>query len=124
MPKVQESIEIKASPAACYKVIWDFAKYPDFVDAVKAISVRKKKEKTCEVDFTLDLIKTVTYTIKAHGEPGDFVEWDLVAGQLFKKNWGRWDLEELKKGLTLATYTLDVEFSLFVPGPIAKMLVV
>lgn len=123
MPEVQESIEINASPEECYKVIWDFAKYPEFLDSVDATKVKKKKGNTCEVEFSVSVIKTVNYTVKAKGVPGESVEWQLVAGDFFKKNDGHWDLEELEDGVTLATYTLDVDMRMFVPKTVTKMLI-
>lgn len=123
MPEVQDSIEIAATPKECHKIVWDFAKYPEFVDGVKSTKVAKKKPTSCEVDFLVSLIKEVDYSIKASCKPGEWVKWDLIEGGAFTKNSGRWDFEELDDGLTLATYTLDIEFALKVPKLIAKKLV-
>lgn len=123
MPKVCESIEIKASSKACYDVMWDYQSYPEFVPGVSSITLAKKKKNEVDVVFGVNLIKDVIYTVHVKGTPSVSIEWHLLEGSLFKKIEGRWDLEDVKKGHTLATYTLDIEFNLYVPGVVAKTLV-
>ena len=123
MPQVSESIEIKASPKDCYKVITDYESYPEFVSQLKDVIVSKKKGNTAEVTYEIDLIKKISYTLKMKGKPGKSVEWTFVDGDIMKDNQGSWELEEVKKGVTLATYNIDIEFNLVVPKLIARKLV-
>lgn len=123
MPQVAETIEFKASPKKCYEVISDYEKYPEFLDNVADITVSKKKGESCEVTYGLNLIKRITYTLKMNGKPPHRLDWKFVGGDIMKKNEGHWELEEVKKGVTKATYHLDIELGLFVPGAITKKLV-
>lgn len=123
MPQVAESIEINASPKKCYAVITDYESYPEFLDNVGDVTVSGKKGEACEVTYGLNLIKRITYTLKMNGKPPGRVEWKFVKGDVMKKNEGHWELQEIKKGVTKATYHLDIELGLFVPGAITKKLV-
>lgn len=123
MPSVTESIEIQASPKKCYDVITDYEAYPEFLDNLKNVSVTQKKGESCEITYEIDLIKTISYTLKMHGKPPKKVEWSFVKGDIMKDNHGHWTLEEVKKGVTKATYELNIEFGLLVPNMITKRLV-
>ena len=123
MPKVSESIDIKATAKDCYAVIWDYAKYPEFVSGVNAIKVKKKKKDQIDVEFSVSLVKDVVYWVSVHGQPHESVTWSLLEGSAFKKIEGSWELLESKKGLVTATYTLDLEFNIYVPGPILKTMI-
>jgi coenzyme Q-binding protein COQ10 len=123
MAKVSQTIEINASPQACYDVITDYESYPDFLPETKAIQVGKKSGNTAEVTFTIEVIKKVSYTLKMVGKPPKSVSWSMIKGEMMKSNDGGWDLEEVKSGVTKATYSIDVNLGLLVPGAVSKMLI-
>lgn len=124
MPQISQSIEINATPEECYQVIFDFESYPDYLKESKEVTVEKKSAHTVDVTFGVEIIKKITYTLKMVGKPPKKINWNLVRGDLMKKNSGSWTFESMKrKSGTKATYDLDVEFGLFVPGAIAKMLI-
>lgn len=120
---VSQDIEIKASPKDCYKVIADFESYPDFLKDLKAVDVKKKKGNSSEVTYHISVIKDIQYTLKMNGKPDKRLEWSFVEGDYMKDNHGYWELEEVKKGVTLATYNIDVKFGLLVPSMVTKKLV-
>jgi coenzyme Q-binding protein COQ10 len=121
MASAQKTIDIKASPADCYKVIMDFANYPKFVSDLKTVKILEKKGETQKVEFTISIIKEINYTLELTGEPGKGMSWKLVKG-FFKKNNGSWKLEDIGKGVTRATYSVDVDLGPLVPGKILSML--
>lgn len=123
MAEVSQSIEIKATPKQCYKVITDYESYPEFLDQLSEVEVSKKRGNTAEVTYKIDVIKTISYTLKMKGKPDSHLEWTFVKGDVMKDNHGYWELEEIKKGVTLATYNIDVRFGLLVPKSITKTLV-
>jgi ribosome-associated toxin RatA of RatAB toxin-antitoxin module len=123
MPSVTESIEINATPKKCYEVITDYEAYPEFLGNLKTVTVSQKKGENCEITYEIDLIKTISYTLKMTGKPPKKIEWSFVKGDIMKDNHGHWALEEIKKGVTKATYELNIELGLFVPGAITKRLV-
>ena len=120
----QESIEIKATPKQCYKIITDYESYPEFLEDLTDVQVVSKKGNVVEVEFHINVVKDISYTLRLEHTPkSNDVEWTFVDGDFMKDNYGHWDLEELKKGLTLATYNIDVKFGLLVPKSVTKMLV-
>lgn len=123
MPSVSETIEIKASPKKCYEVITNYEKYPEFLKELNAIEVKNKKGNTAQVTYEINLIKKIHYTLKMVGKPPNLVEWSFVEGDVMRDNHGSWEFEEIKKGLTRATYTVDITFGLFVPSLITKKLI-
>ena len=123
MAKVTESIVFDAPPESCYKVITDYEKYPSFLKETKSVIVRKKTGQVAEVTYTIDVIKKITYTLKMAGTPSSGIKWNLVEGDLMKKNSGEWILKGEGGGKTRATYAIDIEFGVFVPGMISKMLI-
>lgn len=121
---VSKDIEIKASPKKCFKVIADFESYPEFIKDLKNVEVSHKKGNTCQVTYHINVIKAISYTLKMKTTPKDnHLQWIFVEGDYMKDNYGHWDLEEVKKGVTLATYNIDVKFGLLVPGAVTKKLV-
>lgn len=123
MAKASQSIEINATPKDCFKVITDYDAYPEFLKETKSVKVGKKSGKTYEVTYVLDLVKTITYTLKMQESPPDRIEWTFVKGDIMKKNEGEWRLEEVRKGVTEATYEIEVDLGLFVPSSVSKMLI-
>jgi len=123
MAQASEQIEINASPKDCYKIITDYAKYPEFLKESKGVVIDKKAGNTATVTYTLELIKKFSYTLKMIGKPPKSVKWNFVKGDLMKSNTGEWILEDNGNGGTLATYNIEVNLGLFVPGAISKMLI-
>ena len=102
-----------------FKAIIDFDAYADFIPEVKESKVLERGENFALVELTVNFVKEVTYTIKAEWTENKEVWWSLVEGGVFKKNDGRWELESIGSQTQL-TYSLDVEFKIFVPGMILK----
>ena len=63
------------------------------------------------------------YTLDYKLTPNKKVTWSFVESDTFKDCFGSWNLVEIEKGRTEATYTVDVSFHLFVPRKITDMLV-
>jgi len=123
MAEASKTIEIKASIKDCYKVISDYESYPEFLKETKSITIGKKSGKTVEVTYELDLIKAIRYTLKITENAPHGLSWTLVKGDMMKSNTGSWELEEIDKHTTRATYNIDIGLGLLVPGSVAKMLV-
>jgi coenzyme Q-binding protein COQ10 len=121
---IQKSIQIKATPKQCYEVISDFEAYPEFIKDLKSIEISNKKATSCDVTYHIQIVKDVTYTLHTKFSAKTLkVEWSFVEGDFMKENTGFWELEEIKKGVTEATYNIDVKFGLLVPSAITKKLV-
>lgn len=123
MAKASSTVEIHAPLQNVYAVITDFDHYTEFVSGTKSVKVLKRKGSSLEVEFKLDVIKTITYSLQIElGAPRGF-SWTLIKGDLMKKNSGQWILEEIKKGVTRATYEIEMDFGLLVPSSVTKILI-
>lgn len=122
MPGTSASVEIKAPSKSVYKIITDFEKYPEFLPETKLVEI-KKGGRSPQVYFEIQVVKKVGYLLKFDLKPPSAVSWELVEGPFFKKNSGSWKLKEVKKGVTKATYTLDIDFGVPIPRMITSMLV-
>jgi len=123
MATVVQSIEINAPIEACFKVICDFKNYPKFLDGMKNVKVLKQTKEKAQVEFTLDLFKRITYTLDLKMEAPGSVKWTLAEADLIKKNDGSWTLTKKSADKTKAEYKIDIDFTIWVPGPIADFLV-
>ena len=122
MPQATSSIVVDVPPKSLYEVAIDFESYPDFLPDVKFAKIKKRQGNNLIVDFEISVIKTIRYTLKVAGTPGKKIRWSLVEGDFFKKNEGGWMFEDLK-GKTRGTYTIDIDFGLFVPSLITSRLI-
>ena len=122
MPRVERSIDIKASPAQVLNVITDFEHYPKFVPNMQGAEILEIAGPRQRVRFTLNLIKRIRYTLDLTTIDDTGLDWTLVDGP-FKHNDGQWRLDDLGDGTTRASYSIDAELKGFLPRVIEKQLV-
>ncbi len=122
MSLAKAEIEIEAPLETVYEVISDFESYPDFLSETKEVVVNESNSKSANITFKINLIKKITYTLDIKMTPKKGLSWKLVAGDLMKKNNGRWKLSH-KKGITTAVYEIDMEFAGLVPKAISNRLI-
>ncbi|MDH4466975.1 MAG: SRPBCC family protein [Bacteriovoracaceae bacterium] len=125
MPQVSRTQIFPFSHASIFEVVADVEQYPAFVDGMDKIVILEsdKKNNTMKVEYSINIIKNFRYTILMKLEPEKCISWELVGGDLFKKNNGRWDFRILSEKETEVVYSLDVEFKLFAPSFIVDKLV-
>ena len=99
-----------------YKVIVDYASYPQFVDGVTKVEVLKPSQDSPQIKMTVNVIKEISYTINLKHEENKSVSWSLVTGDYMKLNNGGWKLKDLGNGKTEVTYHLEIEVKGFIPG--------
>lgn len=123
MPVAQRSIDIDVPPARVMEVVTDFAAYPRFLaDMNESTVLRTEPGGVWVVRFAVQVIRRVEYTLRLVKVSETQVRWSMVEGA-FKANNGGWDLEPLDDGTrTRATYTLDLDLGMFVPGSVLKTL--
>jgi len=122
MAQAQTTELFDCTPEEFFKVVSDYESYPEFLDEVKKCQVIQTNGNKKLVEFTISLVKEFSYRLWLTEEPPYKITWTLESGDFFKVSDGSWALEE-EAGKTRATYTLDTQFKVFVPGPIAKGLV-
>jgi ribosome-associated toxin RatA of RatAB toxin-antitoxin module len=105
-----------------FKIIADYEKYPEFLAEVKDCQILETSNNKKKVEYTVSVIKSFKYQLWMSEKATDRIDWDFAGGDLFKSSSGSWVLED-QAGKTKATYTVDAEFKMFVPGPVAKTLI-
>lgn len=122
MPGAEQSILIAVSPKVIYDVVLDVESYPEFLPETKQVTLLKDG-KNPVAEFEISVIKKIHYTLKFSPTPHKKIAWTLVDSDLFKKNNGSWTFAPEGKGKTLATYAVDIDLGLMVPGMISRRLV-
>lgn len=116
---IERKFKINAPIETVYKVIRDFESYPDFLSTTDSAKERKLKSGV-QVDFTIQVVKTIHYTLKFKLDEPNTIEWELVKGDLMKVNSGAWRLTKLSEKSTEAVYEIDIDFGWLVPKMIIE----
>lgn len=116
-----QSIVIAAPSARVAAVICDFARYPEWVGAMKRTEVVEEYEDgyASQVRFTLDAgLLTDEYTLSyEYAEDVSRIEWHLVSpSRMQKAQDGSYDLVDNGDGTTTVTYTLSVDLAIAMLG--------
>lgn len=122
MPSVERTETYPVSAENIYKVLTDYKSYSEFMDGVDNTNVIEQNEGSARVEFSLNVIKKLTYILKMTEEPGK-VSWEFESGDIFKKNSGTWTITDLGNGDTELKYQLEVEAKLMVPKMVVNKLV-
>jgi ribosome-associated toxin RatA of RatAB toxin-antitoxin module len=116
-----QSIVIDATPARIAEAICDFARYPEWVSAVKAIEVLEEYEDgyASQVRFVIDAgVVSDEYILEyEYAEDISRIEWHLVApSKVQKAQVGSYDIMANDDGTSTVTYTLAVDLSIGMLG--------
>jgi carbon monoxide dehydrogenase subunit G len=116
-----QSIQVQAPLAQVAAVICDFARYPEWAEAMKRVEVVSEYEDgyAAEVHFVIDAgVMADEYTVEySYAEDLSRIEWHLVApSKTQKSQQGSYDLVDDGAGGTTVTYTLEVELSIGMLG--------
>jgi ribosome-associated toxin RatA of RatAB toxin-antitoxin module len=118
------SLLIEAEPAVCFDEITDYETFPEWQAAVKEVDVlsRDAAGRGRDVHFAIDAkVRQVGYTLRYSYEPPHLVTWDYVDGDV-KSVDGEYVFEDQGDGTTLATYSLDIDPGVWLPGRVKKLL--
>jgi ribosome-associated toxin RatA of RatAB toxin-antitoxin module len=122
--RAQYSLSIAAEPAVCFDAITDCETFPQWQAAVKDVEVisRDDSGRGLDVRFQIDAkVRQVEYTLRYSYEPPHLITWDYVDGDV-KSVDGEFSFEDQADGSTLATYSLEIDPGVWLPGPVKKML--
>jgi ribosome-associated toxin RatA of RatAB toxin-antitoxin module len=108
-----QSIVVNAAPAKIMAVIADFAAYPEWVGAVKAVEVLEEYEdgSAKQVRFVLDAGVIKDEYVLEYDWSEEQVQWHLVRGQMQKSQRGSYVLAP-QGASTKVTYSLAVELNI------------
>jgi ribosome-associated toxin RatA of RatAB toxin-antitoxin module len=118
------SVLIDAEPAVCFEAITAYETFPEWQAAVKEVDVlsRTKDGRGRDVRFHIDAkVRQVSYTLRYSYEPPHVITWDYVEGDV-KSVDGKYVFEDQGNGTTRATYSLDIDPGVWLPGRVKKML--
>ncbi len=123
MASVSRSIDVDVSPEDFFRVVQDYARYPEFVPELKSVRV-ERSEGGVEVTYWLDVrLKIFEFTLRHEPRGPSRIEWRLVrGGEFMRKNQGSWTIERTEKGGTRATYAIDIDMGPLVPSNFEKAL--
>ncbi len=123
MPAASRSVVIDAPPDRVFDVIVDYDRYADVLPEVKEARSRNRRGNEVDVDYGIDVVKRIHYTLHHVEERPRSVRWTFVKGEVMRDNRGSWTLEPTPDGMTRATYTIEVGVGLLVPRSIVNALV-
>jgi ribosome-associated toxin RatA of RatAB toxin-antitoxin module len=118
------SLVIEAEPAVCFDEITDYETFPEWQAAVKEVVVLSVDEAGLGRDarFSIDArVRSVSYTLRYSYERPHLITWDYVEGDV-KSVDGDYVFEDQGDGTTLATYSLDIDPGVWLPGRVKRML--
>lgn len=119
MAQVNHVEVFNCTPEEFFAILQDYEKYPEFLKEVKSCRVLDTNGSEKTVEYKVSVVKDLTYVNKQTENPPHEVAWKFQRGDLFKSMEGSWKLVNLN-GKTKATYTINAEFGMFVPGMIVK----
>src|SRR5215208_4867144 len=118
------SLMIEAEPGVCFDAITDYETFPEWQAAVKEVDVLSVDDegRGRDVRFHIDAkVRQVSYTLRYSYERPHSITWDYVDGDV-KSVDGEYVFEDQRDGTTKATYSLDINPGVWLPGRVKKML--
>ena len=118
-----QSITVAAPPASVMAVIADFPSYPEWVAAAKQVDVLETGPdgRARRVHFVLDAGAVKDDYVLQYTWDGDRrVSWQLVQGQMQKRQEGSYTLVETAPGTTEVTYAIAIDLSIPMLGMIKR----
>jgi ribosome-associated toxin RatA of RatAB toxin-antitoxin module len=118
------SVVIEADPTTCFAEITAYETFPEWQSPVKEIEVlnRDKHGRGRDVRFQIDAkVRQVSYTLRYSYDPPHTISWQYLEGDV-KSVDGDYLFEEQDDGTTNATYSLEIDPGVWLPGRVKKML--
>jgi uncharacterized membrane protein len=124
MARAERSGEIEAARENCFAALLEYETFPDWQRAVKSVEVlsHDPEGRGRDVEFHIDAkVKQVRYVLRYSYEPPGWIGWEYVEGDV-KDVGGEFVLEQADDGVTLATYRVELDPGVWLPGPLKKVL--
>lgn len=114
-----QSIDVKASPEACFEVAADIAQYPEWATGVRSTEVLETTDegRVHRATFVIDgMVKEISYTLTYSYEHPHEMRWWADPGDDIKELEGSYAFESIDDGRTRVTYALRAEPAFSIPG--------
>ncbi|MFW7381906.1 MAG: type II toxin-antitoxin system RatA family toxin [Oligoflexus sp.] len=106
-----------------YQALVDYESYPKLLAEVSSLDILENNEKGALIRYNIQIVKTISYTLKMTHHRPNRLAWTLDSGSIFKVNNGSWDIEELGPNKCKVRYQLEVGLKIFAPKTITNKLV-
>jgi coenzyme Q-binding protein COQ10 len=107
-----------------WQTIVEYEKYPEFVEGAQTVKVLSREGQKSRVEYKIELLgKDIFYVLDHIEESPTSMKWSLVESNILKSNSGGWVLKSKGDGQTEATYSLNLDFKIYVPGIVLSGLV-
>ena len=123
MAAAKKSLVMDVDIDSLWAVITDYESYPEFVDGCESTRIVERKGNKTLVEYKVNKIKKITYTLEHEETPKKRMQWKMVDGEFFKSNDGKWELKPKGKDKVEVLYELEVGMPALVPKAIVRGLV-
>ncbi len=105
-----------------YAVVTRYEDYPQFVTGCKKVEVERKAPGHARVKYYANILGKDLWYLLEHSEDAEkgTVTWKLLESDLLKVDSGTWTLKKLDDARTEVTYAIEIEFKIWIPGPVLK----
>jgi ribosome-associated toxin RatA of RatAB toxin-antitoxin module len=124
MAKATLTKTLETSQEKLFAAITRYEDYPQFVTGCKKVEVERKAPGQARVKYFTNILGKDLWYLLEHTEDAakGVVAWKLVESDLLKVDSGSWTLRDLGAGKTEVTYGIEIEFKIWIPGPVLKTL--
>lgn len=117
-------IDIAASAERIWSVLWDVARYPEFLTDVLAVAlVGPATETRMVANFDIKIFRARTVALELTAERPQRLKWRLVESEHLEFNEGEWALHPGADGAVRLSYRIRVATTAAVPAAITKRLI-
>lgn len=105
-----------------FAAVTRYEDYPQFVTGCKKVEVERKAPGQARVKYFANIMGKDLWYLLEHTEDAakGIVTWKLVESDLLKVDSGTWTLKDAGEGKTEVTYSIEIEFKIWIPGPVLK----
>ena len=125
MAEASKTVEMNIPREKLWSVITKYEEYPQFVEGAQTVKILSRKNGVVRIEYGIHLLgKEIIYVLDHYEDKiPDRLHWEFVESNILKANFGEWILNDLGGVKTEVTYTLAMEFKIYVPGMILSGLV-
>ncbi len=114
-----QSIDVRATPEACFEVAADIAAYPDWATGVRSTEVLEETSegRVHRATFVIDgMVKEIEYSLTYQYDFPTEMTWSADPGDDIKELEGSYRFEIVDPDHTRVTYALRAEPAFSIPG--------
>jgi ribosome-associated toxin RatA of RatAB toxin-antitoxin module len=123
MAKAELTKTLDVSKDKFFAAVTRYEDYPQFVTGCKKVEVERKAPGQARVKYFTNILGKDLWYLLEHSEDLEkgTVSWKLLDSDLLKVDAGTWTIRDAGGRLEV-TYAIEIEFKIWVPGPILKTL--